>query len=81
MIAKDILMPLKWDTLPGQTVEGDTAIEQALALLQAEIDKCLPEKYNIQPETDKDGRLYEGGYNTALYEIRQRLREFIGGGE
>lgn len=59
-------------------------IDKALALLQAEIEKCLPEKSKTWTswikQADDDIERAAGmslGYNQALTDVRHRLREFM----
>lgn len=62
--------------------------DNLLALLQAEIDKCLPEKIDLLDTGSLHGpdgtagieapnAVYVMAYNQALTDIRHRLREFM----
>lgn len=82
MTVKDILNELAG--APNHRKAG--AVIDALALLQTELDKCLPEKEEEEPPTSTlEGspievayRNYTWGYNKAIDDCRHRLREFIG---
>lgn len=55
---------------PAQLVKNH---QNTLQALLTTISKHLPEKYIIQSETDKEGRIYEGGYNFAIDEVNKLL--------
>lgn len=55
--------------------------DEILALLQAEIDKCLPEKIDDATALWSAQRGHPLTYNQALDDCRHRLKEFMEGTE
>lgn len=78
MKAKEILEQLQYGTTMSDNTEPMLTNNRNIAMadLQAEIEKCLPEKISYVPDKSAWGHGNKM-YNQALDDCRQRLREFM----